>query len=176
METAMKLASMTDTNVFMLVEHSGGRYFSGKRHLCDSYINHRLSPIGNDVEMEINPDVSAIQERPNPGFYQPEPSPSRSARSTLPTRDHGAARKRSSNEQQTITTSPAKRHRTFDGENSHDEQPPLTTDLNNLKREAASEGFRVQPFDGGIGNDPVAYESSFSIDQSSFVDNEQVPA
>ena len=55
------ILSISDANVFMLVEHSGGRYFSGKRHLCDSYLNHRLSPIGNDVEMEINPEVSGMR-------------------------------------------------------------------------------------------------------------------
>ena len=64
METAMKLASMTDVGVFVLVEHSAGtRFFTGKRHLCDSYLDGRLAPTGNDVEMEVNPDVSALRER-----------------------------------------------------------------------------------------------------------------
>ena len=64
METAMKLAAATDVGVFVLVEHSAGRrVFSGKRHLCDSYLAGGLAPIGDDVEMEVDADVSALRER-----------------------------------------------------------------------------------------------------------------
>ena len=63
MEAAMKLANLTDANIFFLVETPQGRKFSGKRHLCDLYIGGELAPVGDDVEYEIDPTVSAIQEK-----------------------------------------------------------------------------------------------------------------
>ena len=185
METAMKLASMTDANVFMLVEHAGGRYFSGKRHLCDSYLSHRLTPIGNDVEMEINPAVSALQERPH-SFYPPHSSPSNSrhAHSTTQQRSDSPAkppRKRSSTNhprQLSIVSlapsSPAKmRKRTSDGVvgASSASAPPA---MNDLKLEASSEGFQFQD-DGAFGGNEadVSYESaSAKVDRTSFVGND----
>ena len=47
MEATMKIASMIDANVFVLVESpSGSRFFSGKQGLRDSYVNgsFKVSP------------------------------------------------------------------------------------------------------------------------------------
>jgi len=63
MEAALKLASLTDANVFVMVETSEGRRFAGKRHLCDSYVNGGLCPIGHDVEMEVDPNVKGLRQR-----------------------------------------------------------------------------------------------------------------
>jgi len=63
MEAAMKLANLTDANIFFLVETPQGRKFSGKRHLCDLYVGGELAPVGDDVEFEIDPSISAIHER-----------------------------------------------------------------------------------------------------------------
>lgn len=63
MESAMKLSALTDANIFVLVESQEGRRYCGKRHLCDAYVASGLSPIGNDVEMEVNPTISALHER-----------------------------------------------------------------------------------------------------------------
>ena len=63
MEAAMKLANLTDANIFFLVETPQGRKFSGKRHLCDLYIGGELAPVGDDVEYLVDPSISAIQER-----------------------------------------------------------------------------------------------------------------
>ena len=63
METAMKLSALTDLNVFVLVETQDGRRFSGKRHLCDAYIDGSLTLQGSDVEFEINPSVYALRQR-----------------------------------------------------------------------------------------------------------------
>ena len=63
METAMKLSALTDLNVFVLVETQDGRRFSGKRHLCDAYVDGSLTFQGSDVEFEINPSVFALQQR-----------------------------------------------------------------------------------------------------------------
>ena len=67
MEAAMKLAGLTDANVFLLVESQDGRRFSGKRYLCDAYLNGALLPIGNDAEFEVNPAISALQLRRQQG-------------------------------------------------------------------------------------------------------------
>lgn len=63
MEAALKLASLTDANVFVMVETAEGRRFAGKRHLCDSYINGGLCPIGSDMEMEVDPTVKGLRQR-----------------------------------------------------------------------------------------------------------------
>ena len=159
MEAAMKLASMTDANVFMLVEHAGGRYFSGKRHLCDSYLSHRLSPIGNDVEMEINPDISALQERPHCFFSQSSPVPSQSTESS--------ARKRSFNNHfpppSNSTSSPSKRHRGGSDQAGLSSSPTV---MNDLKQEAITDGFAIQ---NNGGHSEGTFENSFSLaDQSSY--------
>ena len=36
METALKLSSLTDASIFLLIETQEGRRFAGKRHLCDA--------------------------------------------------------------------------------------------------------------------------------------------
>ena len=63
METAMKLSALTDANIFVLVETAEGRKISGKRHLCDAYLSGNLIPNGQDVEFEVNPLITALQER-----------------------------------------------------------------------------------------------------------------
>lgn len=73
----MKLSALTDANIFVLVESQEGRKYCGKRHLCDAYAGSGLSPIGNDVEMEVNPGITSIQERrigPPPPFRSPPSS------------------------------------------------------------------------------------------------------
>jgi hypothetical protein len=63
MEAAMKLSALTDANIFVLIETQEGRKFSGKRHLCDAYLRGGLGPIGNDVEFEVDPTVTAVREK-----------------------------------------------------------------------------------------------------------------
>ena len=63
MEAAMKLSAITGANIFVLIETPEGRKISGKRHLCDAYMSGNLSPTGQDVEFEVNPLISALQER-----------------------------------------------------------------------------------------------------------------
>ena len=72
MEAAMKLANLTDANIFFLVETPQGRKFSGKRHLCDLYVGGELAPVGSDVEFEIDPSISAIHERIVLGGFEAE--------------------------------------------------------------------------------------------------------
>jgi len=151
MEAAMKLASMTDASVFILVEHSGGRYFSGKRHLCDSYLNHRLSPVGNDVEMEVNPEISALQERSHPFFPNSQPSPS-------PTVGSVTSPLGLNNSNPSETSRPETRKRSSSSANHQKTVTPTkrTRYTHNLKQEATSEGFNVQDQD-------ATFDSSLSM-------------
>jgi len=66
MEAAMKMSSLTDASVFMLVETHEGRRFTGKRHLCDSYIRGDFSASDRDLEIVVNPGVSSVDLRPCP--------------------------------------------------------------------------------------------------------------
>lgn len=65
MEAALKLSSITDTNVFLLIESSEGRRISGKRHLCDAYLRGALTPTGSDAIFEVDPSVVALRQIPN---------------------------------------------------------------------------------------------------------------
>jgi len=70
MEATMKIAAMIDANVFIMVESSGQRYFSGRKYLIESYLNNCLGPSSNDVQLEIYPEVCALQEKsPNPNHH-----------------------------------------------------------------------------------------------------------
>jgi hypothetical protein len=60
----MKLSSMTDSGVFVLIENQEGRRFSGKKHLTDAYLNGTLKPLCNDVEVQLNPEVNSLNEVP----------------------------------------------------------------------------------------------------------------
>ena len=54
LEAAMKMSSLTDTSVFILVETQEGRKFSGEPHLCNAYRNSQLSPKDTDVECLVD--------------------------------------------------------------------------------------------------------------------------
>jgi predicted ribosome-associated RNA-binding protein Tma20 len=63
METAIKLASLTDSSMFLLIETPHGRRFAGKQHLCDAYLYGSLSPVGNDVQMDADLNVTSLSEK-----------------------------------------------------------------------------------------------------------------
>ena len=54
LEAAMKMSSLTDSSIFILVETQEGRKFSGKPHLCDAYRQSRLIPTEADVECLVD--------------------------------------------------------------------------------------------------------------------------
>jgi len=64
MEAALKLGAITDTSVFLLIETNDGRRISGKRQLCDAYLQGFLTPTGNDVLFEVDPSVVALRQLP----------------------------------------------------------------------------------------------------------------
>jgi len=53
-EAAMKLASLTDGQLFLMLETSEGRRFAGKDHLCDLYMSGRLQPVGCEVKYHLD--------------------------------------------------------------------------------------------------------------------------
>lgn len=68
MEAAMKMAALTDANIFLLVETGEGRRFAGKQHLCESFLNEGLVTLPNDVQFELDEtNPTALVEKP--AFY-----------------------------------------------------------------------------------------------------------
>lgn len=88
MEMLMKVATLTDANVFLLVDAVEGRRFAGKRHLVDAYLGGTLGPVGTDVEMELDPSVTALRRRPVNGVT-PGSRPGAPLRPTMPFRSNG---------------------------------------------------------------------------------------
>ena len=87
----MKVATLTDANVFLLVDAVEGRRFAGKRHLVDAYLGGTLGPVGTDVEMELDPSVTALRRRPVNGVT-PGSRPGVSFRPNIPFRSNGSDR------------------------------------------------------------------------------------
>ena len=63
MESALKMASMTNANVFVLIESENKRYFGGKRHLCEAYSIGGLLPTSTDVNLQVDPDSSCLKPK-----------------------------------------------------------------------------------------------------------------
>jgi len=63
METASKLSSLTDTNIFLLVETQQGRRFTGDRRLCDAFLGPGIRAFNSDVEYAVDPSVVALHPR-----------------------------------------------------------------------------------------------------------------
>jgi len=63
LESVSKLASLTDANYFILVETPEGRKFTGKKYLCDAYLQHQLVPRGLEYEVEFGAAVPSVQLR-----------------------------------------------------------------------------------------------------------------
>merc|ERR1719193_543494 len=82
-ETVMKLSSLTESNVFILVETTEGRRFAGKNHLVSLYNNGCLRNDGADVELEADVHSSTLRPKPMPtnsvtspnACYPPFPTP-----------------------------------------------------------------------------------------------------
>jgi hypothetical protein len=69
-ELALKLSSLTSTNIFLLVENSMGRKFAGKPHLCNAYTSHGLKTLSNDIKVQIEPS-GRLRESPQHFASQP---------------------------------------------------------------------------------------------------------
>jgi len=65
----MRLSSLTDVGVFLLLETPEGRRHCGKRHLCDAYKTQGLCPAEDELEMELVPGVTTLQVRRQQPFH-----------------------------------------------------------------------------------------------------------
>jgi len=101
-EAAMKLASLTDANLFILVETKDGRRFAGKPHLCDMYTLGKLAPVGTDLEMEVDPSVIGLRAR----YVSDRNSPSAASSPTVSFVDNPNATPNSACSQPPSVTSP----------------------------------------------------------------------
>lgn len=63
-ETILKLTSLTDAKVFVLVESQDCRRIAGAEHLCRSFADGSLQPASTDRQVRLLPDVLAISEEP----------------------------------------------------------------------------------------------------------------
>jgi len=62
-EAAMKLSSLTDAKVFLMVDSPEGRSWAGHPILRNTFLNDGLHPQEEDTEIEVDPNVSAIVKR-----------------------------------------------------------------------------------------------------------------
>jgi len=51
LETAVKLSTLTDANIFVMVESASGRKWAGRKSLRDEYVRGMLKPSSKDVEV-----------------------------------------------------------------------------------------------------------------------------
>jgi len=63
MEALMKFSCMNDANIFFLIETNHGRRFTGETQLCEQYLEGRLMPTGDDIEMKIDASIKVVTER-----------------------------------------------------------------------------------------------------------------
>lgn len=63
MEASLKLCSLTDINIFFLVETAEGRRFAGNPKFCDQFRQEGLFATETDIECVVNPAISGLEER-----------------------------------------------------------------------------------------------------------------
>lgn len=63
MEAAIKLSSLTESNIFVLVETPEERKFAGSSVLCQSYLENGLHHRENDVQLEVDSSRCAVVEK-----------------------------------------------------------------------------------------------------------------
>ena len=86
-EASLKLCSLTDINVFFLVETADGRRFAGTPQFCDGFRRGGLLAADSDIECVVNPAISALEERglkTGRGIYPPASRPGLHHRQTPP--------------------------------------------------------------------------------------------
>ena len=63
MEAAMKLSSLTESNIFVLIETPEERKFAGSAPLCQSFIDDGLSYRDGDVQLDVDASRCALVEK-----------------------------------------------------------------------------------------------------------------
>lgn len=62
MEMVVKIGSLTDANIFLLVETQEGRKISGQQRFCQQYLLGSLAPVGVDFLFDVDASVSAMRQ------------------------------------------------------------------------------------------------------------------
>ena len=62
MEMAVKIGSLTDSNIFLLVETQEGRKLCGQRHFCQQYLRGCLAPVGADFLFDVDASAAAMRQ------------------------------------------------------------------------------------------------------------------
>ena len=62
MEAAIKISSLTESNIFVLVETPEERKFGGSATLCQGYVEAGLRHRENDVKLDVDPTRCDVAE------------------------------------------------------------------------------------------------------------------
>ena len=72
LESALKLMTLTEANIFILIEaEDSRRYYGGKEYLCEQFRKGALQPTDADVEMEADVNITSLspkREKPSSGL------------------------------------------------------------------------------------------------------------
>ena len=63
-EMALKLSSLTGSNIFVMVETNLGRKYAGKPNLCAEYASTGLKHLHNDIKVDFDPHSGLVKEYP----------------------------------------------------------------------------------------------------------------
>lgn len=74
MESVIKMTSLTDANIFILIESGNKRFFGGKRHLCETFTKIGLLPDESDVQLEANLELSCLTPKQDEEDSPAQPS------------------------------------------------------------------------------------------------------
>ena len=61
MEAALKMISLTNSRIFLLIETEGeGRCYGGQDNLCELFREGRLQPSSEDTELRVDSSTSSL--------------------------------------------------------------------------------------------------------------------
>jgi len=75
LETILKLTSLTDAKVLVLVESPDCRRIAGSEHLCRAFADGQLQPVLSDRLVHLQPEVFALREEPLASTFSDTASP-----------------------------------------------------------------------------------------------------
>jgi len=163
----MKMSSLTDSCVFILVETQEGRKFTGKRELCDAYRSSRLFPNDSDVECLVDVDSKNVTRAP---ILRPPPFPHPVANPTERSSSSSPSRKRSLHVDDDVIDIVPKHAKTADSHRVFSPSlapPPQEIPLKNERDDEVDDSeiiFLANAFDGAADNATLADVSRSTLD------------
>lgn len=61
MEMVVRISSLTDTKVFLLIETQEGRKLAGHRQFCQQYLEGSLAPVASDLLFDVDASLSSLR-------------------------------------------------------------------------------------------------------------------